>query len=196
MAKKALLTVDGTHRKLKKTLITVDGVHKKIKKALISVDGVWRLCWQQLLAVTPKFTATASVDGQYTVVDSFAGVNADGDWELRMTCTGVGSGEEYGRYAQVRMDLADHVGKTLSFRYASASTYADDATRGIWFRDANDEAFEKHYLEDDAGAEVSYVIPAGTYHCRIYVWTYPDAGETLTSHMVVSDVRIDGEPIM
>lgn len=45
MAKKALLTVDSVHRKVKKGFITDPSVHRKIKKAFITVGGVWRPCW-------------------------------------------------------------------------------------------------------------------------------------------------------
>lgn len=46
MAKKALLTVDGVHRKVKKGFITDDAsIHRKIKKAFMTVGGVYRPCW-------------------------------------------------------------------------------------------------------------------------------------------------------
>lgn len=45
MAKKALLTVDGTYRKVKKGLFTLDSVYRKVKKAYLTVGGVYRPCW-------------------------------------------------------------------------------------------------------------------------------------------------------
>ena len=196
MAKKALLTVGGTHHKVGKGLITIGGVHRKIKKALITVNGVWKLCWSEILDVVFKFTTTGDVAGQYDVIERFAGVNANGKWELLMTCTCLGAGDQYGRYSQVMIKLSEHIGKTLSFRYDTTTKYLTDATRAIWFRDENDEAFKKIYLDNDDGEDVSFVIPEGTDDCRIYVWTYPSTGETLTSHMVLSNICIDGKPIM
>lgn len=45
MAKKALLTVDGTYHKVKKGFLTTDGTYRKIKKAFLTVGGVYRPCW-------------------------------------------------------------------------------------------------------------------------------------------------------
>lgn len=45
MAKKALLTIDGVHKKVKKGLLTIDGTHKKVKKAFMTIGGVARPCW-------------------------------------------------------------------------------------------------------------------------------------------------------
>lgn len=42
MAKKALLTIDGVHRKVKDQFITIDSIYHKIKKAYITVGGVYR----------------------------------------------------------------------------------------------------------------------------------------------------------
>lgn len=46
MAKKALLTVDAVHRKVKKGFVTDDArTHRKVRKAFITVGGVHRPCW-------------------------------------------------------------------------------------------------------------------------------------------------------
>ena len=45
MAKKALLTIDGVHRKVKNGFLTVDSVHHKVKKAYLTVGGVYRPCF-------------------------------------------------------------------------------------------------------------------------------------------------------
>lgn len=45
MAKKALLTIDGTYHKIKKGFLTIDGIYRKVKKAYITIGGVYRPCW-------------------------------------------------------------------------------------------------------------------------------------------------------
>lgn len=45
MAKKTLLTIGGTYRKVKAGYITVGGVYHKIKSAYITVGGVYRPFW-------------------------------------------------------------------------------------------------------------------------------------------------------
>lgn len=45
MAKKGLLTINGTYRKIKKGFVTVDGSYRKVKKAFITIGGVYRPCW-------------------------------------------------------------------------------------------------------------------------------------------------------
>lgn len=51
MAKKALLTVYGVHRKVKKGFITESAVHHKVKKAFITVGGVYRPCWSEGMGI-------------------------------------------------------------------------------------------------------------------------------------------------
>lgn len=51
MAKKTLLTIGNTQKKVKKPMITIDGVHKKVKKVLLTVDGVHRLVFQSNLSL-------------------------------------------------------------------------------------------------------------------------------------------------
>jgi hypothetical protein len=45
MAKKAFLTIDGVHHKIRKGFITIDNTYHKIKKAYITIGGVYRPCW-------------------------------------------------------------------------------------------------------------------------------------------------------
>lgn len=63
MAKKALLTIDGTYRKIKKGFITVDTTYRRIKKAYITVGGIWRPCWSGG-EVTYYGTATPLSEGR------------------------------------------------------------------------------------------------------------------------------------
>ena len=56
MAKKALLSVNGTYRKIKKGFVTVNGVYRKVKKAFITVGGVYRPCWSSGLEYYGKVT--------------------------------------------------------------------------------------------------------------------------------------------
>lgn len=42
MAKKGLLTIDGSYRNTKGAVLTVDGVYRKVKKGLVTVNGVYK----------------------------------------------------------------------------------------------------------------------------------------------------------
>lgn len=78
MAKSALLTIDGTYRRIKSGYITVNSVYRKLKSAYITIGGVYRPCWGAgvqyygagpEMAKTAYYLAAASV-GQYAI---FAG---------------------------------------------------------------------------------------------------------------------------
>jgi len=59
MAKKMLLTIDGTYRNIKKAYITVNGVYHKVKKAFITVGGVYHPVWNANPTSEPTYWGTS-----------------------------------------------------------------------------------------------------------------------------------------
>lgn len=84
MAKKALLTIDGTYHKIKKGFLTIDGIYRKVKKAYITIGGVYRPCWSgggkiEYYGTIKELPFSGAVAAAVSTADWAYFLNADGD---------------------------------------------------------------------------------------------------------------------
>lgn len=85
MAKKALLTIDGTYRKIKKGFLTIDGIYRKVKKAYITIGGVYRPCWSgsgkiEYYGTVEELPFYGAVAASVSTADWAYFLSADGDY--------------------------------------------------------------------------------------------------------------------
>ena len=185
---------------------TTKSVAHKVKKAYIGVNGVAQALWNY-----PCYRVSFNKQGSstdVTVTDSYSGKNADSQWELFMTAHGQASISSGYRMATINIGNEDMAGKTLSFRHFVHNYTSDRATCGLSYKDANDEFITSfdglnhgHSMlfrsNDGKWIEESVTIPEGATLIRFFVLIAPDSDSyTRTTHLLLDDVRIDGERIM
>ena len=126
MAKKTLLSVDGTYRKTKKGLLTVNGVYRKVKKAFTTIAGVYRPCWSSGLEYYGTITPLSAgvINPAATNIPEYA-LFAGGD----KGTSGLGTNNP-NRYSAIADAYDKNLTRTTAEVFTTSRTYVAAARLG------------------------------------------------------------------